>query len=195
MEAAHEDGLSLNCKLVPVVVVGVTLLLPALPTHVTEGLIMPDIGADRCFISADGVAMLAYLHVYVAPCLGYVLVVFGLTSWALTVGKWAPKDKNSSTQSRQSNLLTLVKLFFALGLPWTAEVTSFALGYIYNDDNATNILVQKISAPLDLINASQGILVFLVVFLGPILAVAIVGGYGFVVWMSQLIFGLPGSGQ
>jgi nitrate reductase NapE len=35
--------------------------------------------------------------------------------------------------------------------------------------------------------------IFLVVFLGPILAVAIVGGYGFAVWMSQLVFGLPGS--
>ena len=34
---------------------------------------------------------------------------------------------------------------------------------------------------------------FLVVFLGPILAVAIVGGYGFLVWMSQLLLGPPGS--
>ena len=37
--------------------------------------------------------------------------------------------------------------------------------------------------------------IFIVVFLGPILAVAIVGGYGFAVWMSQLLFGLPGSGS
>jgi nitrate reductase NapE len=35
--------------------------------------------------------------------------------------------------------------------------------------------------------------IFLVVFLGPILAVAIVGGYGLAVWMSQLLFGLPGG--
>ncbi len=34
--------------------------------------------------------------------------------------------------------------------------------------------------------------VFLVVFLFPILAVAVVGGYGFIVWMSQLILGPPG---
>ena len=33
----------------------------------------------------------------------------------------------------------------------------------------------------------------LVVFLAPILAVAIVGGYGFSVWMSQLILGPPGG--
>ena len=36
---------------------------------------------------------------------------------------------------------------------------------------------------------------FLVIFLAPILAVAIVGGYGFAVWFSQLaFFGAPGPG-
>lgn len=35
--------------------------------------------------------------------------------------------------------------------------------------------------------------VFLAVFLAPALAVAIVGGYGFAVWISQLILGPPGS--
>lgn len=33
---------------------------------------------------------------------------------------------------------------------------------------------------------------FLVIFLFPILAVAIVGGYGFLVWMYQLFAGPPG---
>lgn len=33
---------------------------------------------------------------------------------------------------------------------------------------------------------------FLIVFLFPILAVAVVGGYGFIIWMSQLILGPPG---
>ena len=33
----------------------------------------------------------------------------------------------------------------------------------------------------------------LVVFLAPILAIGIVGGYGFSVWMSQLIMGPPGG--
>jgi len=33
---------------------------------------------------------------------------------------------------------------------------------------------------------------FLTVFLAPILAVAIVGGYGFVVWIYQMIYGPPG---
>lgn len=32
---------------------------------------------------------------------------------------------------------------------------------------------------------------FLTIFLAPILAVALVGGYGFLVWMSQLVVGPP----
>lgn len=35
--------------------------------------------------------------------------------------------------------------------------------------------------------------IMLVVFLAPVLAVAIVGGYGFIVWMSQLVTGPPGT--
>lgn len=35
---------------------------------------------------------------------------------------------------------------------------------------------------------------FLTVLLAPILAVAIVGGYGFLVWMSQLLFLGPPTG-
>ncbi|MDX1552647.1 MAG: periplasmic nitrate reductase, NapE protein [Marinobacter sp.] len=34
--------------------------------------------------------------------------------------------------------------------------------------------------------------VFLIVFLFPILSVAVVGGYGFIVWMSQILTGPPG---
>ncbi len=35
--------------------------------------------------------------------------------------------------------------------------------------------------------------ILLSVFLAPVAAVAIVGGYGFAVWISQIILGPPGS--
>ena len=35
--------------------------------------------------------------------------------------------------------------------------------------------------------------VLLAVFLAPALAIAVVGGYGFAVWISQLVIGPPGS--
>lgn len=34
--------------------------------------------------------------------------------------------------------------------------------------------------------------IFIIVFLFPILSVAIVGGYGFIIWMYQLFVGPPG---
>lgn len=37
----------------------------------------------------------------------------------------------------------------------------------------------------------RNVFLFLVVLLAPILAVALVGGYGFFIWMLQLIFGPP----
>ncbi|MBA4097611.1 MAG: periplasmic nitrate reductase, NapE protein [Rhodospirillum sp.] len=37
------------------------------------------------------------------------------------------------------------------------------------------------------------VFLFLTVVLAPMLAVAIVGGYGFMVWMYQLFAGPPGS--
>jgi nitrate reductase NapE len=36
------------------------------------------------------------------------------------------------------------------------------------------------------------LLVFLVVVLFPLLSVALVGGYGFLIWISQMFFGPPG---
>ena len=36
------------------------------------------------------------------------------------------------------------------------------------------------------------VFIFLTVFLAPILSVAIIGGYGFAVWMLQLLMGPPG---
>jgi nitrate reductase NapE len=35
------------------------------------------------------------------------------------------------------------------------------------------------------------VFVFLTVVLAPVLAVAVVGGFGFAVWISQLLFGSP----
>lgn len=33
----------------------------------------------------------------------------------------------------------------------------------------------------------------LIVVLAPALSIAVVGSYGFIIWMSQLLFGPPGS--
>ncbi len=38
------------------------------------------------------------------------------------------------------------------------------------------------------------VFIFITVFLFPLLSIILVGGYGFVIWMLQLIFGPPGAG-
>ena len=35
--------------------------------------------------------------------------------------------------------------------------------------------------------------ILLAVFLAPALAIAVVGGYGFAIWIAQMIFGPPGT--
>lgn len=42
-------------------------------------------------------------------------------------------------------------------------------------------------------NHERNTFVFLAVFLAPILSVIIVGGFGFIVWISQILFGPPGA--
>jgi|AntRauTorcE11898_2_1112593.scaffolds.fasta_scaffold157642_2 nitrate reductase NapE len=46
--------------------------------------------------------------------------------------------------------------------------------------------------PEDLKRHELRLFVFLIVFLFPILAVAIVSSYGFAIWMSQIFMGPPG---
>lgn len=40
--------------------------------------------------------------------------------------------------------------------------------------------------------SERRLFIFLVVFLFPILAVGVVGGYGFLIWMMQIFLGPPG---
>jgi nitrate reductase NapE len=35
---------------------------------------------------------------------------------------------------------------------------------------------------------------FIIIAMFPILSVAVVGGYGFIIWMSQILLGPPGHG-
>jgi periplasmic nitrate reductase NapE len=47
--------------------------------------------------------------------------------------------------------------------------------------------------PLDSIEKKQELRLFLfiVIFLFPLLSIALVGGFGFIIWISQLILGPP----
>ncbi len=52
-------------------------------------------------------------------------------------------------------------------------------------DNGNDITDQK--------TKEWRLFIFIIVFLFPLLSVALVGGYGFTIWMYQLFMGPPGA--
>ncbi len=56
--------------------------------------------------------------------------------------------------------------------------------------------IQSAGAGEDALSARRewAVFLFIVVALFPILSVVLVGGYGFLIWMLQLLFGPPGHG-
>ena len=42
-------------------------------------------------------------------------------------------------------------------------------------------------------NDERRIFLFICVFFAPIVSVALIGGYGFFIWLLQMIFGPPGT--
>ena len=50
---------------------------------------------------------------------------------------------------------------------------------------------EKADVPVATKAEERNVFILLAVFLAPILSVIIVGGYGFMIWMSHLIFGPP----
>lgn len=59
-----------------------------------------------------------------------------------------------------------------------------------NDTEKTNLAAADQSRPTK--RAELGAFLTLAVLIWPILAVGIVGGYGFLIWMSQIVLGPPG---
>lgn len=43
-------------------------------------------------------------------------------------------------------------------------------------------------------NKEWRLFIFIIVFLFPLLSIALVGSYGFAIWMYQLLMGPPGAG-
>ena len=68
----------------------------------------------------------------------------------------------------------------AFTLSWGRVVESGGIGSVSDDGN-----LQK--------QRELRAFLFLTIVLAPILSVLIVGGYGFIVWMYQLMVGPPGS--
>ncbi|MEI2736336.1 MAG: periplasmic nitrate reductase, NapE protein [Rhodoblastus sp.] len=58
---------------------------------------------------------------------------------------------------------------------------------IVSDDASVQTPVSSVSKRAELV-----VFGIIVAVIWPVMAVAVVGGYGFLIWMSQLVFGPPG---
>ena len=95
------------------------------------------------------------------PALLGNVVLFGLLVYNLVFGVWSGKDGhqlNSSLKGQMSaNLKAVIKLFFALGLPWICDVIAWLLLWNLgrNSSGQYNISVYSLAAFLKVFNSLQ----------------------------------------
>ncbi|TRY76456.1 hypothetical protein TCAL_02020 [Tigriopus californicus] len=143
----------------PAVISVTTLFIHLLPDWVGTYIIKPDLGVTRCFLGDQG--MFLYFHIVTAPCLIFNLLGFICTSWNLCYGVWSQRQGDPLVRAQQQyRMLTVTKMFFALGISWLSEVISWTLLTLFGRD----LWVITTSFLFDVINALQGVILFVVLF-------------------------------
>lgn len=133
----------------PLLLAGTGALLDALPSG-SHALLRPRFAERRCWFYGDA-EVLAYFFGPVGVLLLVNLALFASTARQLACGLWR-RDEVKSTSERAALGRVCAKLVVVMGVTWGADVASWALGgpdYLWY---AT-----------DLLNALQGVLIFLVV--------------------------------
>ena len=145
----------------PGFVVLFTVTMQYLPEEVTDGLPVPNVGKNSCFLDKDGA--IYYLHGVNLPILLANVLLFTFSSWKLCCGIWSAEDLPRGTDYNKSKFRsrarTLTKLFFVVGITWIAEVASYLL---HNLEGGSSATVMKISFTFDCLNAGQGLIMFVV---------------------------------
>ena len=116
-------------------------------------------GKSRCFFN-DNLSTLLYFFVLTGPMLLFNLVLFLLFSWSLCCGVWAGTDLALSHYRK--NFKRILIMFFTLGLPWICDLIGFITMWWYEKHNMTYYAIKTV---LNVITASQGILMFASIFL------------------------------
>ncbi|XP_063531408.1 probable G-protein coupled receptor Mth-like 1 [Cydia strobilella] len=135
----------------PLCIAGIAALLDALPPP-PEGpdLLRPRFGDQRCWFYGDA-EILVYFFGPVGVLLLVNLALFVSTTRQLTCGLWR-RDEVKSTSERAALGRVCAKLVVVMGVTWGADVVSWVAGgpeYVWYGT--------------DLLNALQGVLIFLVV--------------------------------
>eukprot|EP00096_Caligus_rogercresseyi_P008200 TRINITY_DN2667_c0_g1_i2.p1 TRINITY_DN2667_c0_g1~~TRINITY_DN2667_c0_g1_i2.p1 ORF type:complete len:638 (+),score=118.93 TRINITY_DN2667_c0_g1_i2:48-1961(+) len=146
---------------VPALISIITITMNSLPKDLfsNSNVITPGIGDTVCFFSTD-LAKLLYFHLINFIVIIANVLFFTGSSWNLLCGVWA--DGGEDPLIRKQNRLrhkAVFKLFFAMGISWLAEVVSWIFGWTIGHSTA----VIYGSAFFDMVNALQGVTIFVVI--------------------------------
>uniref|UniRef100_A0A8W7Q4W7 G-protein coupled receptors family 2 profile 2 domain-containing protein n=1 Tax=Anopheles coluzzii TaxID=1518534 RepID=A0A8W7Q4W7_ANOCL len=133
----------------PLVFAGVAAILDNLPDS-NDTYLRPRFGEAKCWFYGN-MEMLTYFFGPIGILLGINLLLFASTARQLTCGLWKRDDVKSTTERAALGRVCL-KLVVVMGVTWVADVISWAVGgpnYIW--------------IVTDLINALQGVFIFIVV--------------------------------
>ncbi|KZC09679.1 putative G-protein coupled receptor Mth-like 1 [Dufourea novaeangliae] len=134
----------------PLLVAGVAALLDHLPSQPQYTFLRPRFGEKHCWFYGD-VEILAYFYGPIGVLLAVNLLFFAATARELTCGLWKGEFVKSTTE-RAALGRVCMKLVVVMGVTWVADVVSWVVGG-----------PQYIWYFTDLINAFQGVLIFVVV--------------------------------
>ncbi|XP_050437799.1 probable G-protein coupled receptor Mth-like 1 [Adelges cooleyi] len=135
---------------VPLVIATLAAVLDRIPPDQYQSLIRPKFGEQRCWFDGDK-EVLSYFFGPIGILLLINLTLFAATARELTCGLWRT-EVVKSTSERATLGRVCLKLVIVMGITWTVDVMSWLIGgpnYVWY--------------MTDLMNALQGVLIFIVV--------------------------------
>ncbi|KAL7031918.1 hypothetical protein ACKWTF_007172 [Chironomus riparius] len=138
----------------PIIITTVAAVLDNLPESPTEAFLRPRFGENKCWFYGD-MEIFAYFFGPIGILLCINILLFLSTARQLTCGLWKQQDVKSTTE-RAALGRVCMKLVIVMGVTWIIDVISWAVGGQYYIWYVT-----------DVINALQGLFIFLVVGLQP----------------------------
>ena len=134
-----------------------------------------DDGKAKCFFN-DNLATLLYFFVMTGPILLINLVLYLLFVWSLCCGLWSQSGSNVAIHRQKRNFKRILIMFSTLGLPWICDLAGFMLVWAHHTHDitsskhhqdylkhSTSFYISK--TILNVITASQGIIMFCAIFL------------------------------
>lgn len=116
-----------------------------------SSLLRPGFGEHGCWFSGERLSIFAYFFGPIGVLLCINIMLFVSTTYQLTCGLWKRDDVKSTTEKTALGKVCL-KLVVVMGVTWIADVLSWIIGGPHSAWFFT-----------DLINALQGVFIFLVV--------------------------------